>query len=293
MPACSSPPAMTAGRWHMIQRGSSSAGCSSSGVVQDRVEHADDLALHLDAVRDQHAVGVGADESLGDRRLAGAGRAVEEDGAVATDGRAELVDERRRDHQVGERPRQLVTIEVQVRHLGADHALVEIERNGQRTEVAALVGALAGVVAAERRSTESRYVRPLMPSYSTRRRSRIEATMPSMTLTLQWRRSATRTIEGRPSAITVRRMMSSTSAMGRPDASTVVGARSSDGLRVGSACMNLCIGATSPNPENFVSAPTPVLFTEIGGYPPISGTELAAPCLASGAGSATLGPWLM
>ncbi len=65
------------------------------GVVEDRVEHVDDLTLDLDAMRDQHGVGVRPDESLGDRRLAGSRRTVEEDGTLAADRRAELIDQRR------------------------------------------------------------------------------------------------------------------------------------------------------------------------------------------------------
>ena len=73
-----------------------------------------------------------------------------------------------------------------------------------------------------------------MPSYSMRRRSRSELTTLSMTPTPQCNRSATRTIDGRPSAIVVRRRMSSIIDNGMPARSTEAGERSSCWLIAGS-----------------------------------------------------------
>lgn len=124
-------------------------GLGVDGAVQHRVVHGDDLPVDLDGVGDQdRVVPVGPDQALGDRRLAGAGGAVQEDGAARSHRRAELVDQVVADHQVGERLPHVVVIDRRAGPLQGDHGGVVVERHGCGTGVAAHRHALGGLLVA-------------------------------------------------------------------------------------------------------------------------------------------------
>ena len=66
---------------------------------------------------------------LGDRRLAGAGRTVEEHGAVGVEGGAELVEQLVGHHEIGERDLQHLSIDVDRQGLSRDDGAVVDERD--------------------------------------------------------------------------------------------------------------------------------------------------------------------
>jgi hypothetical protein len=71
-------------------------------LVNAGIEDLDDLPFHLEAIGDVDHIVEDAADLFGDRSLAVAGRAIEEDRAAGIDGRTKLVDECLRYHHVGE-----------------------------------------------------------------------------------------------------------------------------------------------------------------------------------------------
>ena len=108
------------------------------GFVQRRVEHRDDLSVDLETVRDQDVVLVRPHDPLRHAGLPGTRWAVEEHRTPAVDGGAELVEQRRRDHQVRERLGQHLLVQPYRWSLVANHGGVQRQRHGHRACVAGL-----------------------------------------------------------------------------------------------------------------------------------------------------------
>ena len=128
--------------------GVEAGGLGLLGAVDDGVEHDDHLAVDLDGPGDQDAVVVDADEPLGDGRLAGARRAVEEHGALGDERRAQLVEQPVVDHQVVERLAHRRVGDGRVGGLGADDPLVLDEADWGGAGVPALLEPVVGLLAA-------------------------------------------------------------------------------------------------------------------------------------------------
>ncbi len=75
-------------------------GLGVDGHVHHRVVHGDDLAVDLDRVGHEHGVVLGVDHPLGDRGLAGARGAVQEDRPRRVNRRSELGEQVLGDHQI-------------------------------------------------------------------------------------------------------------------------------------------------------------------------------------------------
>ena len=97
---------------------------------------------------------VDADQSLGDGRLAGPGRPVEEHGALGPDGRAELVEQGVVDHQVAERLPQAGLVDLGPLGLGHHHVGVVVQAHRRRAHVATQLHALVGLRLAQLRQGE-------------------------------------------------------------------------------------------------------------------------------------------
>ena len=98
--------------------------------MQHRVEDRDDLAVHLHRVRDEHGVGVHADQAL--RRWPTCQCPVGRRGRwlPGTDRRAKLVEQTITDHQVGERLADRVVMDLWTSLRGFDHGRVLAQRTG-------------------------------------------------------------------------------------------------------------------------------------------------------------------
>ena len=116
--------------------------------VNGRVVDADDLAVDLHRMGHEHLVRADAHDALRDRRLAGAGRPVEEHGAVGVDGGAELVEELVGDDEIGERRLQHLAVDLYREALAGDDVAIELERDRTGPGVAGLGVTVGGVLLA-------------------------------------------------------------------------------------------------------------------------------------------------
>jgi hypothetical protein len=125
-----------------------SVGLLLEGPVHHGVEDVDDLAVDLDGVGDEDVVAVDAQEPLGDRRLAGAGRPVQEHGAAGDGGGPQLAEQLITDDQVGEGGLERVEVHPGAGVLPADHLGVRRQAHRHRPDVARELHAVVGLLAA-------------------------------------------------------------------------------------------------------------------------------------------------
>ena len=161
MSSVSSPPTMTTGRLIRTQRRSRGAERMTLALlggrrvvvqrdVADRIEHRDDVAVHVDRVRDVHVAADRRAHAFGQHGLAVSGRPVEKHGLAGVDRGPELLEHRVVHDQVLEA--RLEPLVIQVAAVGGEPLhLRDVggQRNGRRADVLVDVEELPRAFAAQ------------------------------------------------------------------------------------------------------------------------------------------------